>query len=138
MRRCVGSLTIVDSASALSFILILLVATFTHVNPPDHTLAVEIGYYQKVAEQILLISAMKGYVKDLTCDLETGGNLMATLTKMAELCPTELACRLCLYNKSGSILNSFGALNDSTYGEARYFITLKQSEVVVVCQVSAG
>jgi len=133
-----GSLTIVDSAAALSFMFILLMATFTHVNSPDHTLAVEIGYYQKIAEQILLISAMKGYVKELVCDLETERNLIATLTKMVELCPSELACRLCICDKSGHILSSIGALHDSTYGEARYFIALKQSEIVVVCQVSAG
>lgn len=135
--RNIGSLTIVDSASALSFIFILMIVTFTHVNPPDYTLAVEIGYYHKVAEQILLTSAMKGYVKELIYDLETERNLIATLTKMAELCPDELTCRLCVYN-SGRILSALGALHDSTYGEARYFITLKQSEVVVVCQVSAG
>lgn len=136
--RSIGSLTIVDSASALSFIFILIVATFTHLNPPTHTLAVEIGYYQKVAEQILLISAMKGYVKELICDLETGRALIPTLTKIAELCPDELACRLCIYNKAERILNSFGTLNDSTYGEARYFTTLKQGIAVVVCQVSTG
>lgn len=132
-----GSLTIIDSASALSLTFILVIATFTQANQPNQMLTFEMGYYQKIAEQILLSSAMKDYVKELICDLETDRVPMVTLTKMAEICPDGLACRLCIY-QSGRILNSFGALHDSTYGEARYCITLRQGEVVILCQVSAG
>lgn len=135
--RSTGSLTLIDSASALSFIFVLLIVSFTYVNPSYSTLAMEMEYYQKTAEQILLISATKGDLKKLAEEIENGGELTPILLKMVESCPSELACRLYV-SSEGRVLSSFGILHDSTYGEARFFLTLKQSGAVVVCQISLG
>ncbi len=134
--RSTGSLTLVDSASALGFIFVLLIASLTHVNPSNNTLAMEMEYYQKIAEQVLLISVVKGSMKELAEEIESERELTLTLLKMALSCPSELACRLYVYSE-GRILGSFGVLHDTIYGEARFFLTLK-SGAVVICQISAG
>jgi len=132
-----GILSMTDAMTALCFSVVLILAVYVHTfSNNDYLLAVQISYLQKVAQQILLVSAMKGYVTELITKVELGQETTYVLVKIVNLCPSELACRLyVLYN--AKLLTSFGRLADSVFGEAKYFATTSQGVMEIICQVSA-
>jgi len=133
-----GMISLTDSIAALSLVSILLASTFMQTNPTSRLLTDEIEYCQKVAEQVLLISEMKGYITELTVILKARLSSAETiLEKIVKLCPSELACKLTLYDGNGQTVCTTGYLHDTVYGEAKCFISSNKTEATLLCQVSA-
>jgi hypothetical protein len=130
-------LSMTDAMTALCFSVVVILAVCVHTySNNDYLLAAQTSYLQKVAQQILLVSAMRGYFTELINKVELGQDVTTVLVKIVDLCPSELACRLyVLYN--GKLLTFFGHLADPVFGEAKYFITTSRGAMEVICQVSA-
>ncbi|MEM2851338.1 MAG: hypothetical protein QXW18_06015 [Candidatus Bathyarchaeia archaeon] len=132
-----GFLSMTDAMTALCFSVVVILAVCVHTySNNDYLLAAQTSYLQKVAQQILLVSAMKGYFTELINKVELGQEITPILVKIGDLCPPELTCRLyILYN--GKLLTFFGYLADPVFGEAKYFVTTSRGMLEVICQVSA-
>lgn len=131
-----ASLSVVDSIMALTLVLLLLFV-FCIQMPREVQLSLEaqVAYYQKVADQILLSSAMNGYIKDLIDSFELGETLDPILGRMLILCPRRLSCLVEVEDPQGLILCSKGQTPISPYGLSNYFATSYQGLLRIVCRV---
>lgn len=133
-----GMLTLTDALASICLMSIMLLPLFIqNFASNDYLIATQVSYYQKIADQILMVSAIKGYIREIVDATEMEGNTGELLGKIAQLCPPSLVCRLCLYAEDGFLLSSTGSLHDTIYGEACYYATTSKRGVIrLVCQVS--
>jgi len=131
-------LSIIDSFVALSLVLLLLFV-FCIQLPRESQLSMEAKtvYYKKVAEQILLTSAMEGYITDLVHHFELGRSLAPVLEKMLTLCPSRLSCLLVVYDSQGLVLCSRGKNPPPPLGLSSYFATTRFGLLTIVCKVGS-
>ncbi len=131
-----ASLSAIDSIMALTLTLLLLSVLCIQM-PREVQLNVEarVAYYQKVADQILLNSAMNGYIKNLVDSFELGEILDPILERMLLLCPKRLTCLLEVESPQGSILCSKGQTPIPPYGVSNYFATSYLGLLKIVCRV---
>jgi hypothetical protein len=132
-------LSVVDSIMALSLVLFLLLAFCTQI-PREEQLNREtkVVYYRKVAEQILLTSAMSGYIMDLVVSFELGESLEPTVKKMLSLCPRRLSCLVEVRDSKGSILHFKGENPISPFGFSYYIATTPQDMLRILCRVGSN
>jgi hypothetical protein len=131
-----ASLSAIDSIMALTLTLLLL-SVFCIQIPREAQLNVEArtAYYQKVADQILLSSAMNGYIKNLIDSFELGETPGPILERMLLLCPGRLTCLLEVEDPQGLILCSKGQTPIPPYGISSYFVTSYLGLLKIVCKV---
>jgi len=131
--------SLIDSLFAL-FLTILLIFAFCMQNSWNTRLTFEsqVVYYKKVAEQILMTSAMKGYVTELIDAFELRYPLKPALEKMLLLSPKRLSCLLEVRNPEGSILCSTGHEPVLPVGLAEYFASTNLGLLRIVCSVGSS
>jgi len=132
-------LSVVDSIMALTLLFLLLFAFCTQM-PQEVRLGSEakVAYYKKVADQILLTSAMNGYITRLLDSFELGESMGPVLERIVVLCPGRLSCLVEVRNAEGSILCLRGKDPISPCGESNYFATTYSGLLRITCRVGSG
>jgi len=107
--------------------------------PQEEQLRLEtkVAYYRKVADQILLSSAMNGYITSLVDSFELGESLGPVLERIVALCPGRLSCRVEVQDSQGSVLCSRGKDPTPPFGESNYFVTSRSGLLRIVCRVGS-
>lgn len=133
-----ASLSVVDSVMALSLALLLLLAFCIQI-PQEGQLNREtkVVFYRKVAEQVLLTSAMSGYIMDLVVSFELGKSLEPTVNVMLSFCPRRLSCLIEVRDSKGSILYFKGENPPSPFGFSYYIATTSQDMLRILCRVGS-
>ncbi len=131
-------LSVVDSIVAFGFAFLLFFALCTRM-PQEEQLRLEtkVAYYRKVADQILLSSAMNGYITSLVDSFELGESLGPVLERIVALCPGRLSCRVEVQDSQGSVLCSRGKDPTPPFGESNYFVTSRSGLLRIVCRVGS-
>jgi len=136
-RRTRGSLITTDALASLCLSLILLsTAIYSTSTTVEDLVPTRVAYYQKIADQILLTSAMNGWISKVAEAVETRTDHTDHTSRIASLCPQGLSCQVSVFDQSGIRLSSVGELHDTVYGEARYISVTKGGNVGIVCRVS--
>jgi hypothetical protein len=131
-------LSLVDSIMALALAILLLFAFYTQV-PREAQLGLEakVAYYKKVADQILLTSAMNGYITSLIDSFELGEPMGSVLERIVALCPGRLSCLVEVRDSGGSVLCSRGKDPIPPSGESNYFATTCSGLLRIACRVGS-
>ena len=131
-------LSIIDSIMALT-LAILLLYVFCIQMPQGMELGVkaQVAYYRKVADQILLNSAMNGHIKDLIDSFELGEPLEPILGRMLSYCPRRLSCSVEVEDPKGLILCSVGENPTPPFGLSSYYTTSRLGTLGIICRVGS-
>ena len=131
-------LSVVDSIMAFTLAFLLLFA-FCARMPREAQLSLEskVTYYKKVADQILLTSAMNGYITSLVDSFELGEPMGPVLERILALCPGRLSCRVEAQDSQGSVICSRGMDPDPPSGESTYSVTSRSGMLRIICRVGS-
>jgi len=134
-----ASLPTADALASLCVSLLLLsTAIYAANSTAEDMIFTRAAYYQKVADQILLTSAMNGWINMVAEAVELEADPTDHLSRIACLCPDGYSCQILLSDRSGIPLKSMGGLRDTIYGEANYALVTSHQDARIVCRVSRG
>lgn len=128
----------VDSILALTLALLLLFALCIQM-PREEQLSLEakVAYYEKVAEYVLLSSAMNGYIDAVIESFELGKTLDLDLERMLTLCPGRLSCLIEVRSPEGLALCSRGKNPISPSAVSIYFAATRLGLLRIICKVGS-
>jgi len=118
--------------------MLLFTAIYTANSTTEDMIFTRVAYYQKAADQILLTSAMNGWINTVAEAVELDADPTDHLSRITHLCPDGCSCQVLLSDQSGTLLKSVGGLRDTVYGEASYALITSRLNARIVCRVSRG